>query len=102
MTKFAASGELDRATGRIDWIAGCYRLQFASDTGRLDVVKHCSGDVAEIPAAVQLFKATAVLLENWSDMSAAIHVHPYPPVKLFSLFDKGKGPRTYLQFSRGN
>ena len=100
MKKFSASGGLDATTGRIDWIAGCYRLQFASDTGRLDVVKHCSGDVAKILAAVQLFKATAVLLENWSDMTAAIHVHPYPLVKLFSFFDKGKGPRKYLQFSR--
>ena len=35
-------------------------------------------------------------------MTAAIHVHPYPPVKLFSFFDKGKGPHTYLQLSRKN
>ena len=45
MKKFTASRGLGATTGRIDWIAGCYRLQFASGVGRLEEVKHCSGDV---------------------------------------------------------
>ena len=52
-------------------------MQLASDAVRPVEVKHCSGDVAKILATVRHLKATAVLLENWSDMTAAIHVHPY-------------------------
>lgn len=80
------------AHGRLDVSKLCYELMF-DDAGRLTRIKHCTGDVAEVGALVHIYRTNSKITENWSDMAAAVHMPPLPPVKLSSFFlATGNGP----------
>lgn len=82
--------------GRIDWTVGCFTPIFG-ESGRMERVKHWSGDDIIVPDGLIIMKATSSITENWHDMSAAILQPFVPPVRLCQLFQSaGTGPWKYI------
>lgn len=86
--------------GRLNMSKLCYDLVF-DNAERLTQIKHCSGDVAKVGAAVHIYRTNSKLTENGSDMAVAVHMPPLPPVKLCSFFvAAGNGPYKYRIIQR--
>ena len=92
------------ANGFIDWAkVGCYIISWSGETGRLESIRHCSGDVYEAEPHVHIYRSAAHVEENWSDFCAFIRIDPLPPVKLHDFFKKGMaGPYKVRHFSKAS
>lgn len=83
-----------------NWTKGCYQLAFGETGGKLVSITHCLGDKVAIGDEVHIFKTTCSLIENWSDMSAAILQPPYPPLKLATFETPPSGPYRFRHITK--
>lgn len=76
--------------GQMKWKIGVYKLDFGKG-GIVERITHIGGAAVEVDPKCNLTKAYKIV-DNWSDMGAALHLPPLAPVRLASFFKAGTGP----------
>ena len=93
-----ADGGLTLA-GMIDWSKGRYDVVVDKATHFIKTVAHRpSGQVVDV--SEHRIAGDTVLRDNWSDAGARLEKAPLPPIKLSTLFEKGKGPHSMRNIAK--
>lgn len=101
LAKFKARGGLNKETGAVQWVNGCYTCEF-DDKGVLSKVTHrATKSVAAAPACCRHVTTEWQLQSNWSDSQAQVQIKPAPPIALHTLWADKAGPNSMPVYKGG-